>query len=147
MKPSRDVVAGVVEASCTCCAEARALIHHIQLGPTRMVCPESGRTFLDRGDGLFQADGQILALDQVGPSATRGPGEAASGPGAAARGPGARGPGETARGPGARGPGEAAPGARGPGEASDLLSDRPARTADKTRISLERATFASGAGA
>jgi hypothetical protein len=106
MKPSRDVVAGVVEASCTCCAEARALIHHIQLGPTRMVCPESGRTFLDRGDGLFQADGQLLALDQVGPSATRGP-----------------------------------------SEASDLLSDRPARTADKTRISLERATFAGGAGA
>jgi hypothetical protein len=115
MKPSRDLVAGVVEASCTCCAEPRALLHHIQLGPTRMVCPESGRTFLDRGDGLFQADGQILA--------------------GAASGASARGPGE----PSARGPSEAPP-------TSDLLSDRPARTADKTRISLERATFAGGAG-
>ena len=105
MKPSREVVAGVACASCTCCTEPRALIHHIQLGPTRMVCPQTGRTFLDRGDGLFQADGQTLA----GPIA---PVEARA---------------------------EATP-------ASDLLSDRPARTADKTRISLERATFARGSG-
>lgn len=109
MKPSRDVVAGVVDASCTCCADPRALIHHIQLGPTRMVCPETGRTFLDRGDGLFQADGQALA-----------------------------GPIEVARAEAARPP---------PPPAPDLLSDRPARTADKTRISLERATFARGSGA
>jgi hypothetical protein len=102
MKPSRDVVAGLASASCTCCTEARALIHHIQLGPSRMVCPQTGRTFLDRGDGLFQADGQLLA----GPIAARA---------------------------------EATP-------ASDLLSDRPARTAEKTRISLERATFAGGSG-
>jgi hypothetical protein len=100
MKPSRDLVAGIIEATCTCCAEPRALLHHIPLGPTRMVCPDTGRTFLDRGDGLYQADGQTLAAPVA---------EAA--------------------------PPEATP-------ASNLLSDRPARTADKTRISLERATFA-----
>jgi hypothetical protein len=60
-----------------------------------MLCLATGRTYLDRGDGLYQPDGQTFA---------RPPTEAA-------------------------------------GEI-DLLSDRPARTADKTRISLERATFA-----
>lgn len=110
MKPSRDVVAGVVEASCTCCPGARALIHHIQLGPTRMVCPQTGRTFLDRGDGLFQADGQVM--EALAGSSEPSP--------VAARA-------------------ESTP-------ASDLLSDRPARTADKTKISLERATFARGSG-
>jgi len=115
MKPSRDVIAGVIEASCTCCAEPRALMHHIQLGPTRMVCPQTGRTFLDRGDGLYQADGQVLAAPLVA-AAAAGPGEVALASGA-----------------------EATP--------ADLLSDRPARTADKTRISLERATFARGSGA
>jgi hypothetical protein len=88
-----------------------------------MVCPESGRTFLDRGDGLFQADGQILAEADRAGAATQTPSGAASEP--------------SARGP--RGPSEATP-------PSALLSDRPARTADKTRISLERATFAGGAG-
>ena len=90
---SRNVVAGVIHANCTCCAEPQELIHHVQLGPTRMLCLATGRTYLDRGDGLYQPDGQTLA----------------------------------------------------PTEASgeiDLLSDRPARTNDKTRISLERATFA-----
>jgi len=119
MKPSREVVAGVIEASCTCCREPRALIHHIQLGPTRMMCPETGRTFLDRGDGLFQADGQALAA----PIAAQAAGATA----AQAAGPDAVALAGT----------EATP-------ASNLLSDRPARTADKTRISLERATFAGG---
>jgi hypothetical protein len=92
---SRNVVAGVIHANCTCCAEPQELIHHVQLGPTRMLCLSTGRTYLDRGDGLYQSDGQTFALP----------------------------------------PTEAA------GEI-DLLSDRPARTNDKTRISLERATFA-----
>jgi hypothetical protein len=60
-----------------------------------MLCLSTGRTYLDRGDGLYQPDGQTFAL----------------------------------------------PKAEAAGEI-DLLSDRPARTADKTRISLERATFA-----
>ena len=92
---SRNVVAGVIHTNCTCCAEPQELIHHVQLGPTRMLCLSTGRTYLDRGDGLYQPDGQTFALP--------------------------------------------------PTEASgeiDLLSDRPARTNDKTRISLERATFA-----
>jgi hypothetical protein len=91
----KNLVAGVIHANCTCCAEAQELIHHVQLGPTRMLCLATGRTYLDRGDGLYQADGQTIAL-----APTEAPAE------------------------------------------SDLLSDRPARTADKTRISLERATFA-----
>lgn len=106
---SRNVVAGVIHASCTCCAETQELIHHLQLGPTRMLCLATGRTYLDRGDGLYQPDGQTFALP---PTEARG---------GAARGGAARGETTTE---------------------SDLLSDRPARTADKTRISLERATFA-----
>lgn len=98
---NRNVVAGVIHANCTCCAEPQELIHHLQLGPTRMLCMTTGRTYLDRGDGLYQPDGQTFALPR--------PTEVSGG---AARGE------------------------------SDLLSDRPARTADKTRISLERATFA-----
>lgn len=92
---SRNVVAGVIHANCTCCAEPQELIHHVQLGPTRMLCLVTGRTYLDRGDGLYQPDGQTFSVP----------------------------------------PTEAA------GEI-ELLSDRPARTNDKTRISLERATFA-----
>lgn len=97
---SRSVVAGVIHATCTCCAEPQALIHHVQLGATRMLCLATGRTYLDRGDGLYQPDGQTFA---VPPTEARGVIET-----------------------------------REP----ELLSDRPARTADKTRISLERATFA-----
>ena len=98
MKPR--VVAGVVHANCTCCAEPQELIHHLQLGPTRMVCLATRRTYLDRGDGLYQPDGQSFAV----PPSTTGLATATEPP--------------------------------------ELLSDRPARTPDKTRISLERATFA-----
>lgn len=91
----KNQVAGVIHASCTCCAVPQELIHHVQLGPARMLCLSTGRTYLDRGDGLYQADGQTFA-----PPPPEASGEI------------------------------------------DLLSDRPARTADKTRISLERATFA-----
>jgi len=97
---SRKVVAGVIHANCTCCPDPQELIHHLQLGPTRMLCMATGRTYLDRGDGLYQPDGQTFALP---PTEARGE--------------------ITTREP-------------------NLLSDRPARTTDKTRISLERATFA-----
>ncbi len=96
---SRNVVAGIIHANCTCCAEPQELIHHVQLGTTRMLCLATGRTYLDRGDGLYQPDGQTFQVPQ-----TEARGEIDTGP--------------------------------------DLLSDRPARTNDKTRISLERATFA-----
>ena len=99
MKP-RSVVAGVIHANCTCCPEPRELIHHLQLGPTRMLCLATGHTYLDRGDGLYQPDGQTFA---VPPTEARG--EITT-------------------------------------PAEELLSDRPTRTTDKTRISLERATFA-----
>lgn len=103
---TKNVVAGVIDVSCTCCAEARELIHHVQLGASRMLCPTTGQTYLDRGDGLFQPDGQSIApptSQQATPIEARG--EVTTPP-------------------------------------SDLLSDRPARTADKQRITLERATFA-----
>ena len=99
MKP-RSVVAGVIHANCTCCAEPQELIHHVQLGASRMLCLATGRTYLDRGDGLYQPDGQTFAVPREGNGSREVSGEI------------------------------------------DLLSDRPARTADKTRISLERATFA-----
>ncbi len=91
MKPQ---IAGVIHARCSCCAEPRELLSHVQLGSTRMLCPTTGSTYLDRGDGLYQADGLAIQPPVEAPPAT------------------------------------------------DLLSDRPARTADKTRITLERATFA-----
>jgi len=96
----KSVVAGVIHANCTCCAQPQELIHHVQLGVTRMLCLSTGRTYLDRGDGLYQPDGQTFAVPPPQPSSNEASGEI------------------------------------------DLLSDRPARTADKTRISLERATFA-----
>lgn len=99
----RSIVAGVVHANCTCCPEPQELIHHVQLGVSRMVCLRTGRTYLDRGDGLYQPDGQTFALPPTE--------------------------------------------ARGEITNADLLSDRPAKTADKTRISLERATFAGPRGA
>ena len=92
---SRNVVAGVIHANCTCCPEAQQLIHHVGLGAARMLCLATGRTYLDRGDGVYQPDGGTFA-----PPSREASGEI------------------------------------------DLLSDRPARTTDKTRISLERATFA-----
>ena len=113
----KNLVAGVVHANCTCCTEAQELIHHVQLGPTRMLCARTGHTYLDRGDGLYQPDGLQLA-----PVAQQVAGEI------------------EAR-------GAVPPPSETPSEASDLLSDRPARTADKTRITLERATFANEEGA
>jgi len=112
----KNVVAGVVEVNCTCCSNADVLINHVQLGPTRMLCPTTGKTYLDRGDGVYQPDGQSIAPPTV---IAAGSGVVASGGAQAME---------------ARGEITTPP--------SDLLSDRPARTADKQRISLERATFA-----
>lgn len=104
MKP-RNVVAGVIHANCTCCAEPQELIHHVQLGASRMLCLATGRTYLDRGDGLYQPDGGTFQAPELRESRESRESREVSGE-------------------------------------IDLLSDRPARTADKTRISLERATFA-----
>ena len=97
-----SVIAGLVRALCHCCAEARALAPSPALDATRLVCPRSSRTYLDRGDGVFEPDGGSLAASTV------------------ARG----------------GVSEAPP------AAAELLSDRPVRTDTKSRIMLERATFA-----
>ncbi len=100
--PRKEPLAGIVHAPCTCCTVPQALVNHVNLGATRMVCPSTRRTFLDRGDGLFQADGETLRADAMPPAVE----------------------------------GEVVP------PPPDLLSDRPVRTAEKTRISLERVTFA-----
>lgn len=83
------LIAGVVRATCSCCAEPRLLLNHLQLGASRMYCPVTQRTYVDRGDGLFRADGITMSP-----------------------------------------------------AVAELLDDRPARSDEKTRIQLERATFA-----
>ncbi|OGR12640.1 MAG: hypothetical protein A2341_20310 [Deltaproteobacteria bacterium RIFOXYB12_FULL_58_9] len=55
-----SVVAGLVRALCTCCAERQELVAHPELDATRLVCRESGRTYLDRGDGLYEQDGNQI---------------------------------------------------------------------------------------
>jgi len=94
-----SVVAGLVRALCCCCAEAQELRAHADLPASRLVCPRSLETYLDRGDGVFERDGGKLS---DAPPAVAEP---------------------------------------APGE-PELLSDRPARTGPKSRIMLERATFA-----
>ncbi|MBI4864312.1 MAG: hypothetical protein HY815_29245 [Candidatus Riflebacteria bacterium] len=98
----QQMVAGVVRALCVCCAVRQTLVTHQDLGDARRACPTTGRTYLDRGDGLFEPDGEQLATTEI---------VVASTPRA-----------------------EDQPG---------LLSDRPKRTGPKTRIELEKATFAS----
>ncbi len=96
-------LAGVVSATCTCCQPGQVLVPHLSLGGTRMACPQTRQTYLDRGDGIYEADGECLdASTEL----------AATNAGAAEQ---------------------------------DLLGDRPVRTGPKTRINLERATFAGGA--
>ena len=95
-------VAGVVRARCECCAEPSLLLNHVQLGGTRMFCAATRRTYLDRGDGLFQPDGATVDAAVVTQAHASAPTTIEA----------------------------------------DVLSDRPTRTADKVRISLERATFA-----
>jgi hypothetical protein len=93
-------MAGMVTARCTCCPEPQTLAPAPELDATRRFCPRSLRTYLDRGDGLFEADGGALPAEGAGTG-----GENAS-------------------------------------TAPEVLSDRPQRTGPKTRIALERATFA-----
>lgn len=90
-------VAGLVRVRCTCCDEPLWLVEHPELDDSRRLCPASHRTYLDRGDGLFEADGGVLQGVEVA--------------------------------------------AQGDSE-PDVVSDRPRRTGPKTRIQLERATFA-----
>jgi hypothetical protein len=98
----QSVIAGLVRALCTCCAEARPLSPHAELDESRLVCPQSLATYLDRGDGVFEADGGKLTIAPEGRALSPEP---------------------------------------APGE-PEVLSDRPARTGPKSRIMLERATFA-----
>ena len=92
-----SVVAGLVHALCTCCEEAQALMPHADLDAAHLVCPNTLLTYLDRGDGLFEQDGNRLTT---------------------------------------------APEARTTLDEPEVLSDRPARTGPKSRIVLEKATFA-----
>jgi hypothetical protein len=55
------VIAGLVRASCTCCAEPQRLQGHPDLDASHLFCPSTSLTYLDRGDGLFEADGGTLS--------------------------------------------------------------------------------------
>jgi len=105
------IVAGEIHAACACCDRPRWLTAHPALDASRRVCPRSGKTYLDRGDGLFAPDGQRLAPDAL---------RQAEEPAIAAQSAAADEP--------------------------DVLSDRPSRSgpqgAAKSRIMLERSTFA-----
>jgi hypothetical protein len=90
------VVAGLIRALCTCCAEPQPLQPHAQLDATRLCCPQTLMSYLDRGDGVFEPDGNRLTTAPEVPSSSE----------------------------------------------PEILSDRPARTGAKTRIVLEKATFA-----
>jgi hypothetical protein len=96
---AQPIIAGMLRCRCSCCLPPQVLAADPRLDGIRMLCPSTGRTYLDRGDALFEADG-----GQLPPTASDG---------AAAI--------------------EAEP---------DVLSDRPVRSGSKTRIELERATFA-----
>lgn len=55
------VIAGLVRASCTCCAEPQRLTTHPELDAAHLFCPSTSLTYLDRGDGLYEADGGTLS--------------------------------------------------------------------------------------
>jgi len=93
------VIAGLVHALCSCCEESQPLAPHADLDATRLVCPQTLLTYLDRGDGLFEQDGERLTTAPE-------------------------------------------PGARTELGELEMLSDRPTRTGPKSRIVLEKATFA-----
>lgn len=116
-------VAGLVLAACSCCAVRQRLVTHEPLGNTRLVCPLSGSTYLDRGDGVYEPDGQRLEPGTVR-TVEFEVREPSSLPSVCCGQP-------------------LEPAVTGPSDGlSDLLSDRPRRTGEKTRIELERATFA-----
>ena len=52
------IVAGMVLARCRCCAEPQELVTHPELDASRQLCPATGRVYLDRGDGWYEADGE-----------------------------------------------------------------------------------------
>ncbi len=97
---AQPIIAGMLRCRCSCCQPPQVLAADEQLDGVRMLCPETRRTYLDRGDGLFEADGGQLPLT----AAPEQSGTAAAQP--------------------------------------DVLSDRPVRSEQKTRIELERTTFA-----
>jgi hypothetical protein len=101
-EPRNTIVAGAVRATCLCCPEPNDLLDHTSLDALRRYCPSTHLTYLDRGDGLYEQDGQHLPLG----------GSAGSEIAAATL------------------------------EEPSVLSDRPRKTEAKTRIELERATFA-----
>jgi hypothetical protein len=98
-----QVVAGLVKVTCACCATPQVLVPARELDATRMLCPVTRSTYLDRGDGAYQPDGgtapTATPLPHAGATSSTGP-------------------------------------------EVEVLSDRPRVTGPKTRISLERATFA-----
>lgn len=106
-------VAGTVRAVCACCAVRQTLVTQAGLEEPRRLCPATGQAYRDRGDGLYEPDGE------------------GSPPGPAPDSPRA---------------GERVTAVEHTVEESPLLSDRPKRTGAKTRIELERATFASRGG-
>ena len=55
------VIAGLVRASCTCCAEPQHLNAHPDLDAAHLFCPNTSLTYLDRGDGMYEADGGTLS--------------------------------------------------------------------------------------
>lgn len=91
-----SVVAGLVRALCSCCEEPQPLAPHAELDATQLVCPQTLLTYLDRGDGLFEQDGNQMRTAPVETIDTE----------------------------------------------PEILSDRPARSGPKSRIALEKATFA-----
>lgn len=99
-----NAVAGIIRALCECCPQPTQLVGHVQLGAARLLCPTTRRTYLDRGDGVYQPDGQVAEAALLSRAEAPRPAE--------------------------------------PVVEAEVLSDRPARTSDKVRISLERATFA-----
>jgi hypothetical protein len=119
-------VAGLVLAACSCCAVRQRLVTHQPLGSARLVCPLSGSTYLDRGDGVYEPDGQRLE-----PGTVRTVEFEVQEPSSLPAVCGGQPPEPVVAGPAAG--------------SSDLLSDRPRRTGEKTRIELERATFAAAA--
>jgi hypothetical protein len=67
------VVAGLVLARCSCCAEPRDLEPHPQLDAARLYCPGSQLVYLDRGDGLYELEGGKIADAAPTPAAQAGP--------------------------------------------------------------------------
>lgn len=57
----QSMTAGVIRARCTCCAEPRPLKADARLNANQLICPTSKQIYLDRGDGWFEAVGEVLS--------------------------------------------------------------------------------------